>query len=491
METTKLPIDIALRTVLSDDDSALKARLQVLGQSLQVFQKDEVLYFLTDDGHSVRRFPDKYAKGMGAQLLTGFVRLVDSDGRYMQRTPRHTIALGEAVLSVLGRYPDTWPTLDSCVHGPVFQPNDNNKLVRKSEGYERGQLILAPQLPAFLPPVIPGYPHLHKLFSGLLFAREVYRGNLLGYAVAMFCRTGIESFPILLLDSNQKSSGKTVTAQALALLMTGNESEASPITFTGRELEFEQRLGSFAGRPGPNPIVIDNIHLFGKNSYGIRSQAMSTAVHHHSSRCRQLYKGPVPLFDPLFICTMNGALVEDDLSDKALIISVDRPPGAASFREIEPWPLDYVRQHRMDLLAEVYQILERITLDDHHTGHTRFFSFEQIVLGAARELGLEASFDPKQVRSPNIVIRELISVLASFEYARTLGIQPLTNRIRAEPGCRQLNEILSTFSCAQYKVPFEFAKWLLVKVHEKTFDHEDGSFRFSVDIDGMKLYTHR
>lgn len=353
--------------------------------------------------------------------------------------------------ALLGARPSIWPELRSYVKGPMFRRTANGKLERVAAGYDpvSAQLVLEPDLPGVLPAPAPDYPHLRTLFSGLEFADPVYHANLLGVCVAMFCRTGMEEFPLLMIDATAKSSGKTTVLKTLGHLLNG-ESKDPSMSYTGNEQEFEVRVGSYCGLPGPNVVPIDNIRIKKGAGYLLRSQLLASIVHSHVAKVRKLYNGPSMLFDAICIGTMNDARVERDLADKTVVLTLTRPPGPANHRKILPYPPDYVRQWRMELLAEIFQVIERLVLPPIGEAalHTRFYTFEQVVVGAAKELGLEASFDPTRVRSVDAFLEQLLNLLhdALPDLVATgrVPIDRIVQSMEAHPGFEELTDILHT-----------------------------------------------
>lgn len=388
---------------------------------------------------------------------------------------------------------NTWPTLKGYVKGPMYRRTLEGRLVPVAPGYdpESAQLVLAPDLPATMPSVASGYPHLRTLFSGLEFADPIYHSNLLGVCVALFCRTGMDEFPVLLIDATNKSSGKTTVLKTLAYLLNGEQEAA--LTYSGSEEEFERRIGSFCGLPGPNLIPIDNIRAKKGGGYLIRSQTLAGAVHSHAFKVRKLHVGPSMLFDPIFVGTMNDARVERDLADKTVVLTLTRPPGPDNHRKILPYPPDYVRQWRMELLAEIFQVIERLVLPPIGEAalHTRFYTFEQVVVGAAKELGLEASFDPTRVRSVDAFLEQLLNLLydALPELAAEgrVPVERLVKAIECHPGFEELNDILRASPRAGKGKTTAFCDHLANTVSGKRYRWAGQVIRLDVDNGELRI----
>lgn len=315
------------------------------------------------------------------------------------------------------------PTITSLVNAPAAKIV-GRRIVRRAFPFEVGdhgdKVFCLGSLEA-LPPPAADYPLLRLLWSGVRFSLPIYHANLVGYTVAMLARTGFSEshgFPLLLLDSRYKSSGKSQIADALGYLLTGRLPLS--VTYTGKEEEMERRFSDLVDKPGPNFIVFDNIRgkrgPAGAHTHQVRSQFLAQLATRRVVYPRTLYKGPHPLFDAIVALTMNGAVVEQDLADRVIRIGVTRSPGAVQ-EPLIPHPLEVVKEHRQGLLAEIFDILSKIELVGarDRTHHTRFYYFEQILEAGARAAGLTASLDPSLVDSADAFVRELVSLLVPDE----------------------------------------------------------------------------
>lgn len=436
-------------------------------------------------GHQVEIVTN--AEEVGSYLLYRWiVEVVNGEGHPLpfQRSAK---ALGMAVLQ--GR--ELLVPLRGLMRSPCYRIEDG-RLVERPLGYDyaTGALVLPPV--SVLPDADPSYPHLKELFSGVTYADEVYYGNLLGILVASIARTAIDEFPVILIDAAQKSSGKTQVASAIRVLV--NEGlDLGPIVYSGNEQEFEVRMGSYAGKPGPNVIHIDNVRAKQGGINRIRSQALSASVHGHAVRVRRLHVGPVPLHDPVVIFTMNGARVEGDLADKSVGVSLIRPPGSDVHRPILPHPTTYVQKHRLAIRAEIHDIIKRIEIRPIREVHsdTRFYIFEQIVKSAAGLLGMKASFDPSVVRTSDITVDELLNLLhdEALLVGGKVAIQRLSDVLQANPGVKELNEMVSATSRSNKGRPAALRDYILNNLAGHTYRWNGEVVK--IDLDGSDLIVIR
>lgn len=388
---------------------------------------------------------------LGDYLLSSkMVRIIGQNGDSLGINPVNCSLLGK----IVGYNNSRLPRMSQLLRSPAYRLTSSGALEDRAAGYDpiSGTVVVPSSDPLDVvgEEVDPTYPHLNTIFSGLLFTDTVYKANLIGLLCAMAARSAIREFPLILIDSRQKSSGKTAVASAMRHVIMGGAEEGS-ITYSGTEQEFEVRLGAFAGKPGPIVIHVDNVRAKQGGISRIRSQVLAASVHSHVVRCRQLYKGPTPLADPVVLITMNGARVEGDLADKSVVIALVRPPGPDNHRALTPHPLDYAREHRLGILAEIRSILSKVNLNEKANYSTRFYQFEGVVLQAAKLVGLEASFDPARVRSTDVCLDELLHLIQDeklMEADSTVSIQKVCNTIQASPGIRELNEVLSSSSRA-------------------------------------------
>jgi hypothetical protein len=354
------------------------------------------------------------------------------------------------------------PKVSSVVRGPAFKFSpDGRRLLPRAIGYDAEDRVLTvePSLPT-LPEPDPGFPFLHKLFSGLLFADPLYCANLYGYLLASFARTALDDYPVLLLDAEDKSSGKTKTATAIGELLMGETPE--PIGYAGGEQDVETRLGKYCEKTGPNFILIDNVRPKRGQTKQIRASIIKILTNSRCPGIRTLYKTGAPLCDPIAVFTMNGARVERDLADSIVRVSLRRPFGAANHRMIDPNPAKWARAHRLAIMAEALAILRAVELPDltqESALGTRFYDFERVAVAAAGAMGLVANYHPEMVQTADAVVTELYNLMMD-EFQGTAPMPALVAKIMTSSRVTELRDMLSAEGRTDRGLAFFLHEWL-------------------------------
>jgi len=336
------------------------------------------------------------------------------------------------------------------------------------------------------------FPHLKQWLSGLTFESPIHHANTLGLMAAMLCRSAIARFPLVLIEANTHSAGKTTLAQAMGYLLAGELPEG--MSYTGNEESFERNLSNYANRPGPNFILIDNVRKKHGNA-SIRSMTLARSITGHVLGFRALYKGTVGLFDPIFVVTMNDAQVEADLADKVISIRLKRPEHTAH-KLLEPNPLDYAIDHRRELLAELLHLVSALECTKHGARFTRFYEVEALVYQAARRLGLEASFDPERVSTTSAIVQEVVYMLDyvdKFSFGQPVDLQAMADTAQAQPNdYKELGATLLASSIPSKGRGKRLAQILRFSINDMVFTLPDGRrFLFEVSGDDKLTVTER
>lgn len=369
------------------------------------------------------------------------------------------------------------PTIESFVRPPAFK-RSGARLVSRPFGFDADDRVFCMGNAGHSGSVDPKYPHLRAVWSGLLFVDPVYHANLIGYTIAAFARTSMVEFPLLLIDSLYKSSGKTAISDALGALFSNGPNIR--LALTGDEREVEKKLGAFAGRPGPNVICFDNIRALRGQLHQIRSQLLAIAATAKSFDVRAVYKNPQPIFDPIIVLTMNGARVEADLADRVCRIMVSRPP-RVSHRMLDPHPAEYVRAHRGALQDEILDILRRIELTPFQGAclSSRFYAFEQIAAAGAAMLGLQVSFDTARVDSADSIVLELVDLMEAEYTGKEATFTSLVSTIRTNSGLHELNTLLDNMHTPNSALPGRLQVTLL-DYTERTFRTNGKAYQLGI-----------
>ena len=395
------------RAYTANTDAYTAEFLRALAASGRVFFAEEAnrVYVLGRFGPiRLAKFP----KEAGETLVSaGIVQPATGDPKSARET------LGQLVFE----NGPAFPRLAGVLSGPTVYLAQAGTVERATTPTRvNPDLTVTVYLPGPTPPAPdPTHPHLRAAWSGLQWASPTDYANWLGAVCAAVSRPALAACPLYLLDSPRKSSGKTTAARALALLLTGRAPK--PLTFTGTQETLEKRLGIHVEHPGPFIVLFDNVAPKQGSDGLIRSQFLSTAVSSHVSYPHVMYKGPAPLFDPVFVLTANDGHVEQDLGDKVVRFGLTLPTGTLA-RHLLPHPEEYVAAHRLAILAEVFDVLSDVVLPPGHTAvpglirplHTRFYDWEQVVLQSAAALGLHADFDPAGLPTTDTFLLELVEL---------------------------------------------------------------------------------
>ncbi len=389
----------------------LAAYFDALAKTLRVFSYNGTV-LVSSEGHLVPADPTLLE-------ALGLLRFVsqDRDGREVAARGHDKSGARDLLAAALGapEYTARLPSLRNCVQGPLaFRQGSRatNRLLPMPPGFNAGEYTFV--LGAAPPAARPVFPvHLPRLFSGLLFADRFDHGRLLGWLVAGAARAGVAQFPLLMLGG-VKSSGKSTVARALSIILTGEVAPA--LVFTGDQLEQQRALSGREGRPGPTLLLYDNIASV--HEHRVRSNLLAQATNSHVLSPRVHYKGAAPIFDPLVVLTMNGAVLDQDLADRTVTVSLRLPDGRGH-RALSPAPDDYAREHLGEIRAEIVDILSQIEWEEpNRPHHTRFYDFEEIAKQGADLAGVPASFNPTLTECADWLLREIVELLESQEGRR-------------------------------------------------------------------------
>lgn len=419
---------------------AISTCLEGLGLTGRVFITANGGYVIVEsDGRTT--WQEGYGRGSVASHLhqAGLFCVVNRNG---QALPPKDLLTSLAYFNLALKAPaarGSIPAVTSLVNSPAYRLS-HDRLVRRPAGFDAEDRVFTLSAGGVsASQVDPAYPHLHKLFSGLQFVDPVYHANLLGYTVAMFARTALQEFPLLLLDSRYKSCGKSKVGSALGRLLSSWESPPFQVTFTGAEDEVEKKFKPISGTPGPSFILFDNVRAKrgrgGDMPHDIRSQFLAQIATSKTCYPRVMNEGcGVQLFDPVAVLTMNRAHVEHDLHDRTVRLILTRPTRTAHFKLV-PHPEEYVVENRPALLSEVHAILSSLVLAPiaGATFNSRFYRFEQIAVGAARALGLDACYGGDRVDTCDSLLRELYTAVTEDFTDRAPDVVSLASTLNAGP----------------------------------------------------------
>ncbi|TWU33431.1 hypothetical protein Q31b_57480 [Novipirellula aureliae] len=206
------------------------------------------------------------------------------------------------------------------------------------------------------PEQLPNY--LGQLLQTFLFRSDADRIN----AVAVLL-TGILANhlvdcgkPMVAIDGSRPGLGKTYLARCIGLILDGSESGL--LDFTRDDEELRKRLcASFRDEYG-SVVTMDNA----KSGSGapISSPVLESIITSPTISFRILKTSTnfTRRNDVVFIITMNQTLLSSDLVDRAIPIRFDCEGDPRQILHGRMDPIQFVREHRTEILAELFGMVE-------------------------------------------------------------------------------------------------------------------------------------
>ena len=423
-----VPLTLDLMPLLDKDPEQLDALIEHLNASQGIYALDDGKVGLFVNGRlEIPRGASSLFQGILAHPNVQ-LRFLGPRGRVLPNTNEMTI-LGQMIRGLTPRL----RLVRRIFHDWATVVDGGRLCAAGDEGYDSrtGTLWLGRTL------TDPGavddsFPHLKRWFSGV-WCSESDRTRLLVHAVMIATRSVMSDFPFLVLDGPKKGVGKTRAATAISSFYTGGKHNI--LTFSAREDKLEFSLGDFAGIPGPNVLVFDNVRGKRGSGHQVRGQIISACANCDHVLVAAKHQGNQPLFSPCLIFTMNRSEVEHDLWDKCVVVRLD---GNGQFAYMDPCPREYGLKHRIALMSELHTVLARANYRLPSPPQTRMGDYEGWAQGVAEVLGLELNLDVSTARVDGTEI-ELRNLLEDIE-EHTLA--EVTKAIRTRRTLIELNEVL-------------------------------------------------
>lgn len=234
-------------------------------------------------------------------------------------------------------------------------------------------------------------------FCDLLGLDPRARARLAAFAVGTLLRLDISVMPLLAVVSPFKNVGKTTIARLLGGIYTGDPN-TKPETWGGTD-EFAKMLGRHIDAGAF--IWVDNVDLAkGKPGHNaLRSPHLATLLQHPSLVVRRLCQNTGILVQrPVFVFTINDAILANDLSDRCLCLDITTRPSPAARRvDARYWVDEHWADVRDDLLVHLLQSTPLPAADAARFG--RFTEWYRRVAPVVQSLGLDpahlsTSIDP-------------------------------------------------------------------------------------------------
>jgi len=270
-------------------------------------------------------------------------------------------------LLTFGTYP-MFPPLEGVVSSPIFRPDVT---IVTQAGYDRTTRLLYLPPPEFVLPPIPDAPTpaeaqaaaqylLQELCGDFPFALDSPGGHgsasqthMLAVLLSCVLRPVIDGpIPLALISAPQRGSGKTLLAELVVLLTTGQD--ASVMAAPYGDEEWRKRISSVLASGTP-VAILDNVVTT------LASPSLAAMLTAHTWQDRLLGRNDQVLVLPartIWIVTATNPTIDTDLARRSLSIHLDaktpRPWQGRTFRhaDIRAW----TKAHRGELLAALCTI---------------------------------------------------------------------------------------------------------------------------------------
>lgn len=291
--------------------------------------------------------------------LAGLRGRLTRNADFCKRTPKGLVSCfpsKDVVEDLLALAPGAlgFPALDGIVSSPVIR-QDGSILVEP--GYDpQSKLYYAPAQDFRLPEIAenPSSDHIDvakglidEMLGGFPFAEECSKANMIGAILTAVLRPVIEGpTPLCLLDAPQAGTGKSLLAEVLALICTGEPAEMCSLPRD--EVEMPKILTTILMSMSP-VAIFDNI-MRRLDSGDLAKVLTETA---HADRAFRTHSKIVVAVRCVWIATGNNVRVGGDLPRRCYWVKLDakvsRPELRSDFKipDLKGW----VRARRPELLA--------------------------------------------------------------------------------------------------------------------------------------------
>jgi hypothetical protein len=315
---------------------------------------------------------DTAAYGIIARLTDWVKRTEDGDSDVM---PPHDVAR-----DVVATPDRDLPPLDSVVTAPVF---DHAGKLASEPGYHREAALWYHQPAAFSLPPVPDAPTfedveqakallLHELLVDFPFVSDADRAHVVAALLLPFIRALIPGpTPVHLFEAPMPGSGKTLLAEVVYLVATGEK--ADPTTLGRDDEETRKKITSVLalGRP---VVLIDNVRA------GIDSANLAAALTAETWQDRLLGQNKMVHIPnrAVWLVTANNPDLSLEIARRSIRIRIeppnDRPWQRDQFKHspLKPWVLE----HRGELVWALLVLVRAWISDGSPAGLRTLGSFE-------------------------------------------------------------------------------------------------------------------
>jgi len=262
----------------------------------------------------------------------------------------------EAIRAVLAESPIRWrhPPLEALVEAPTLRPDGT---VLAKPGYDpSSRLFLAPTegLSGIVIPPEPTRHHIRSALGLILdliadfpFVDQPSRANAVATMLTVACRRVIRGLtPLALFDATTQGTGKTLLAEIVSLIVTG---QAADLFTAPREPEEWRKQLTSVLREGPSVVFIDNVAT--RLDYPELCKVLTAEVH----RDRLLGKSETVSLPVrcAWIATGNNIQIGGDMRRRCYWVRMEAPCPEPFMRTDfrHPKIKTYVLEKRGELLA--------------------------------------------------------------------------------------------------------------------------------------------
>ena len=328
--------------------------------------------------------------------LTRLINWVQYDGRAKKEVPKNCPRnVAETLLARIGFW--KLPVLRAITQTPAIRPNGT---ILDTPGYDQNSGYL------FIPnytfkPLIPNPTKidaesalgvLNKAVSTFPFISDADKSVALAALLTPFIRAMVPAAPMIIFTSPVPGSGKSKLVDGISAIATGKP--AAVISQGQTDEETEKRLTS-ALLQGDRILCLDNIE------HPLKGQAICQMITQPLLKVRILGKSKVvdiPSNATLF-GTGNNVVISGDMPRRTLLCRLDPKCERPEERQFENDFVDYMCQHRADIVNAALTILHAYSLagmsDQNITPMGSFESWSKWVRNPLVWLG---AADPYQTR---------------------------------------------------------------------------------------------
>lgn len=268
--------------------------------------------------------------------------------------------------------PGWHPASGVLVHGPRVEPVLSGPVDRDAPALDR------------LP------PHLRTLFSGFCFRSDADLANAVSMFITGFLGNHFVDRPkgVFLVDGNQPGLGKTLLVRCAGVVLDGTDPQF--VTFMSDDVELEKKICAQLRGRWQSLVFVDNAKAVGGaviSSQVIEANSVAAEVSLRVLGKSEMHTRPNDL---LWVVTMNDTRLSPDLTSRGVPVRLAHEGSPEGRTFAGPQPLDYAREHRLEILGELAGMVVRWNQAGRRAGERSHRSHEwaAVVGGIVNAAGL-------------------------------------------------------------------------------------------------------